>query len=246
MPSHGDGRPAGAPAPGAFASGAAGRGATAAAAPVALLAEHFDTLEQQREAAGLGMWVFLITEVMFFGGLFTAYVVYRGLFPHVFAAGSHELDIRLGGTNTAVLLCSSFTMAMAVRGAQLGHRRELVFFLILTMVLGLAFLGIKAVEYGEKFAHHLVPGPGFAFPGPEANHVQLFFSLYFAMTGLHALHMVIGIGIALWLLPRAWRGRYGPDYHHPVECFGLYWHFVDIVWIFLFPMLYLLGRHYHG
>ena len=212
----------------------------------ALLAGHFETLEQQREAASLGMWVFLITEVMFFGGLFTAYVVYRGLFPHVFAAGSHELDIRLGGTNTAVLLCSSFTMAMAVRGAQLGRRRPLVVYLMLTAFLGLVFLGIKAVEYGEKFAHHLVPGPGFAYDGPEANHVQLFFSLYFAMTGLHALHMLVGVGLAAWLLPRAWRECYGPDYHHPVECFGLYWHFVDIVWIFLFPLLYLLGRHYRG
>jgi cytochrome c oxidase subunit III len=244
LPSHGNGRPAGPQASAATASGAPGR-AQSASAPVALLAEHFDTLEQQREAAGLGMWVFLITEVMFFGGLFTAYTVYRGLFPHFFAAGSHELDIRLGGTNTAVLLSSSFTMAMAVRGAQLGHRRELVFFLLLTMAFGLGFLGIKSIEYAEKFAHHLFPGPGFAFHGPEANHVQLFFSLYFAMTGLHALHMVIGIGIAVWLLPRAWRGQYGPDYHHPVENFGLYWHFVDIVWIFLFPMLYLLGRHYH-
>ena len=210
------------------------------------LAHHFDTLEQQRESASLGMWVFLITEVMFFGGIFTAYVVYRGLFPGVFAAGSHELDIRLGGFNTAVLLCSSFTMATAVRAAQLGRRRDLVLYLVLTAFLGLVFLGVKAVEYHEKIVHHLFPGPHFAYPGPDARHVQLFFSLYFAMTGLHALHMLVGVGLAAWLLPRAWRGRYGPDYHHPIECFGLYWHFVDIVWIFLFPLLYLLGRHYHG
>jgi len=241
LPSHGDGRPAGPHASAATAPGAPGRSARAATAPVAILAEHFDTLEQQREAAGLGMWVFLITEVMFFGGLFTVYTVYRGLFPHVFAAGSHELDIRLGGTNTAVLLCSSFTMAMAVRGAQLGHRRELVFFLLLTMAFGLGFLGIKSIEYAEKFAHHLVPGPGFAYPGPEANHVQLFFSLYFAMTGLHALHMIIGIPILGAIAWFARRGRYSPQYHSPVEMVGLYWHFVDIIWIFLFPLLYLVG-----
>ncbi len=208
-----------------------------------LLAHHFDTLEQQRESASLGMWIFLITEVMFFGGLFTAYVVYRSRAPELFAAGSYELDILLGGINTVVLICSSFTMAVAVRGAQLGQRRVLVWFLVLTGVLGLAFLGVKAVEYSEKFAHHLVPGPHFAWHGPEGKGVQLFFSLYFVMTGLHALHMIVGVGVLAWLLPRAARGHYGPDYHHPIECFGLYWHFVDIVWIFLFPLLYLLGRH---
>jgi cytochrome c oxidase subunit 3 len=208
-----------------------------------LLAHHFDTLDQQRESASLGMWIFLVTEVMFFGGLFTAYVVYRSLFPGVFAAGSHELDIRLGGINTAVLICSSLTMALAVRGAQLGQRRRMVLFMVLTGLLGLAFLGIKAVEYSAKFEHHLFPGPGFHFEGAQAQPVELFFSIYFAMTGLHALHMVVGIGLLVWLLPRAWKGYYGPDYHHPIECFGLYWHFVDIVWIFLFPLLYLLGRN---
>jgi cytochrome c oxidase subunit 3 len=208
-----------------------------------LLAPHFDTLPQQRESASLGMWVFLVTEVMFFGGLFTAYVVYRAAAPRAFAAGSRELDILLGGINTAVLIGSSFTMALAVRGAQLGRRRELVGFLALTGLLGLVFLGIKAVEYSAKFAHHLVPGPEFAWHGAAGRGVELFFSLYFAMTGLHALHMLIGVGVLAWLLPRARRGRYGPDYHHPIECFGLYWHFVDIVWIFLFPLLYLLGRN---
>jgi len=208
-----------------------------------LLAHHFDTLDQQRESASLGMWIFLVTEVMFFGGLFTAYVVYRARSPLLFAAGSHELNILLGGINTAVLIGSSFTMALAVRGAQLGQRRVLLWFLVLTGVLGLTFLGVKALEYSEKFAHHLVPGPGFVWHGGEGSGVQLFFSLYFVMTGLHALHMIVGIGVLAWLLPQAARGRYGPDYHHPIECFGLYWHFVDIVWIFLFPLLYLLGRH---
>ena len=208
-----------------------------------LLAHHFDTLDQQRESASLGMWVFLATEVMFFGGLFTAYVVYRGMYPEFFAAGSRELDIRLGGINTAVLICSSWTMAMAVRAAQLGRRNGQVWFMVGTAALGLVFLGLKAIEYGHKFTHHLVPGPNFQYAGADANHVQLFFSVYFVMTGVHALHMIIGLGVLARLVPRAWRGAYGPDHHHPVECFGLYWHLVDIVWIFLFPLLYLLGRH---
>jgi cytochrome c oxidase subunit 3 len=208
-----------------------------------LLAHHFDTLDQQREASSLAMWVFLVTEIMFFGGLFLAYVVYRSLFPQVFIQGSHHLDIRLGGLNTAILICSSLTMALGVRAAQLADRRKLTLFMVLTMILGLAFLGIKVVEYHSKFVHHLVPGPHFDMAGPHAREVQIFFSLYFAMTGLHASHMIVGIGLILWLLPSCARGRYGPDYYHPIECFGLYWHFVDIVWIFLFPLLYLIGRH---
>ena len=207
------------------------------------LAHHFESLDQQREAASLGMWIFLVTEIMFFGGMFTAYVVYRSLFPGVFEAGSHHLDIRLGGLNTAILIGSSLTMALAVRGAQLGNRQTLVRFLVLTLVLGLAFLGVKAVEYHHKWVHHLIPGPGFHLEGQHANEIQLFFSLYFAMTGLHALHMIIGIGLIVWLLPAAARGRYNAQFYHPIEAFGLYWHFVDIVWIFLFPLLYLIGRH---
>ena len=215
--------------------------------PQPLLATHFDTLDQQRESASLGMWVFLITEVMFFGGLFTAYIVYRSRLHGLFDYGSHELNVTLGAINTIVLICSSFTMAIAVRASQLGDRRTLVRFLVLTMLLGLVFLGIKAVEYHEKFVHHLVPGPHFQWHGPQPRQIEMFFSLYFAMTGLHALHMIVGIGLILWLLPRSAKGFYGPDYHHPIECFGLYWHFVDIVWIFLFPLLYLLGRsHFVG
>ena len=225
------------------AHGHAGHGAAPGGAAHPPLAHHFESLDQQREAASLGMWIFLVTEIMFFGGMFTAYVVYRSLFPDVFVAGSHHLDIRLGGLNTAILIGSSLTMALAVRGAQLGNRKTLVRFLVLTLVLGLAFLGVKAVEYHHKWVHHLVPGPGFHLEGPHANEIQLFFSLYFAMTGLHALHMIIGIGLILWLLPAAARGRYHAQFYHPIEAFGLYWHFVDIVWIFLFPLLYLIGRH---
>jgi len=207
------------------------------------LQHHFVTLEQQHEASSLGMWAFLITEIMFFGGLFTLFIVYVSAYAEAFAAGSHHLDIVLGATNTAVLIGSSFTMAMAVRSAQLGRRKPLLGFLLLTMLLGCVFLGIKAIEYGHKFAEHLVPGPGFNFEGPAARHVQLFFSFYFAMTGLHALHMVVGVGLMAWLLLHSWRGRFSAAYFWPVELSGLYWHFVDIVWIFLFPLLYLVARH---
>lgn len=204
---------------------------------------HFQDLRQQREASSLGMWVFLITEVMFFGGLFLAYTVNRGLYPAVFAEASQELNVRLGGLNTAVLILSSLTMALAVRASQTDRRKQLIFFLIATLVLGSVFLGVKVVEYAEKFEHHLVPGRGFQFPGDLGAHAQLFFSLYFGMTGLHALHMVIGAGLLLFLLREAVRGRYTPQYNSPVEICGLYWHFVDIVWIYLFPLLYLIDRH---
>jgi cytochrome c oxidase subunit 3 len=207
------------------------------------LAHQFDDLEQQHQATWLGMWVFLLTEVMFFGGLFTGYAVYRWLYAEAFAAASRHLDVSLGGVNTAVLICSSLTMALAVHHAQLGERQALMGFLLVTMVLGSAFLGIKVVEYGHKFEEYLVPGRTFTYAGPHARPVQLFFALYFTMTGLHALHMVIGIGILAVLVFRAWRGRFSPAYHAPVELTGLYWHFVDIVWIFLFPLLYLLGGH---
>ena len=217
----------------------------AASHPAALL-HHFDTAGQQKEASTLGMWVFLVTEVMFFGGLFTAYVVYRAFYPSAFVAASNTLDITLGAINTTVLICSSLTMALAVHSAHTGKRGLLVTFLILTMVLGGVFLGIKAVEYKDKFVHHHVPGASFHFEGPDARNAELFFSLYFGMTGLHALHMIIGLGLLAIILFRARKGWYTPDYYTPVEIFGLYWHFVDIVWIFLFPLLYLLGGHMAG
>ena len=158
-------------------------------------------------------------------------------------AASHELDILLGGINTAVLITSSLTMALAVHAAQTGHRRTLMWLLVATMVLGAAFLGIKSVEYYHKFEEHHIPGPGFVFEKEHFANVQLFFSLYFLMTGLHALHMIIGLGIMTWMLVWSWRGIVTAEYYSPIEISGLYWHFVDIVWIFLFPLLYLLGRH---
>jgi cytochrome c oxidase subunit 3 len=208
------------------------------------LAHHFDNLAQQGEASTLGMWVFLVTEVLFFGGLFLVYLVYRSIYPEAFIAGSHELDVMLGTINTAVLITSSLTMALAVHGAQTGSRRTVLILLVATMVLGAVFLGIKSVEYYHKYEEHHIPGPGFHFDDSLlSNHLQLFFSLYFVMTGLHALHMIIGLGIMTWMLWWTWRGIITAEYYSPIEISGLYWHFVDIVWIFLFPLLYLLGRH---
>lgn len=207
------------------------------------LQHHFDSFEQQREASYLGVWIFLVTEVMFFGGVFTAYIVYRLAHPQAFALGSHELDITLGAVNTAVLIGSSLTMAMAVWAAQTGRRKGIVGYILATIVLGGVFLGIKVVEYSAKFEHHLFPGPNFQWNGPDAPHVEMFFNLYFALTGLHAVHMIIGMGILVVIAILAWRGRFSPENHNLVEGIGLYWHFVDIVWIFLFPLLYLLGRN---
>jgi cytochrome c oxidase subunit 3 len=201
-------------------------------------------MEQQREAGSIGMWVFIAQEIMFFGGLFLAYTIFRTKFPVEFAAASNHLNWKLGGVNTVVLICSSLTMALAVYYAQTGKSRAQVGFLILTLLLGTTFLVIKGFEYAEKFTDHLFPGPGFRWEGAgDHNHIQIFFWIYFAMTGLHALHMIIGIAIITWLILKARKGVFTPEYHAPVEIFGLYWHFVDIIWIFLFPLLYLLGRH---
>ncbi len=208
------------------------------------LAHHFDSYEQQKESATLGMWTFLVTEILFFGGLFAAYSLYRSLYPEAFRAASHTLDIRLGAFNTAVLIGSSLTMALAVRGGQTGNRKVVFGMLLATLVLGSTFLGVKAIEYAEKFHHHHVPGPSFHFEGNDPVHAQLFFSLYFMMTGLHALHMVVGAVILVFMLKPAWQGAWTPVNYNFLEGFGLYWHFVDLVWIFLFPLLYLIGRHH--
>jgi len=210
---------------------------------------QFDTAEQQKDASTLGMWVFLITEIMFFGGMFLAYTYYRSMYPEIFAVASTSLNVYIGAANTVVLLCSSLTMVLAVRASQLGDKKGIVLFLILTLILGGVFLGVKAYEWHEKFVEHHIPGLGFhleGIPDSAQGHAQLFFSLYFAMTGLHALHMVIGVGILLTLIVWAHRGRYSADYMTPVDLSGLYWHFVDIIWIYLFPLLYLISRHIPG
>ena len=244
------------------------------------LAAQFDSMEQQQDASTFGMWVFLLTEIMMFGGLFTAYLIYRIKYYQAFVAGSTSISVGWGFANTLVLIGSSFTMAMAVWSAQTGRRKGQIWFLIGTLILGAAFLGVKAKEYYDKYDECHIPGLGNQVIGkpfnttggcgvdakgdrkgdiseeiikgnhnvPEeaakqtAQQTEIFFSFYFAMTGLHAFHMVIGLGLLTWLLLRAWRGEFGPDYYTPVELGGLYWHFVDIVWIFLFPLLYLINR----
>jgi len=217
------------------------------------LLHHFATEEQQKDASNLGMWIFLATEVMFFGGLFCAYLIYRHWYFGDFGAASKSIDALLGGINTAVLICSSLTVVLAIWAAQTSRRGIMLAMLALTMLFGLTFLGIKGKEYKDKFEEHHVPGATFSFekvpipghPDQYANpqHAQIFFALYFVMTGLHALHMVIGLGIFSWLFWAAWKGRFTPEYHTPLEIGGLYWHFVDIVWIYLFPLLYLIDRH---
>jgi cytochrome c oxidase subunit 3 len=216
------------------------------------LLHHFATESQQKNAASLGMWVFLAQEVMFFGGMFCAYLVYRYKYFGDFGSASQRLNIYYGAINTAVLLCSSLTVVLSVRAAQLNKRKALTGWLIFTILLGLVFLGIKGIEYHDKWVNHEVPGPSFEYRGTvpshpdipvDPHHAEIYFSLYFAMTGMHALHMVVGVGLFSFLAYMAWRGKYSSSYYTPIENSGLYWHFVDIIWIYLFPLLYLIDRH---
>ena len=220
-----------------------------AAGTSAIVEHQFDDIEQQRRAGLLGMWAFLATEVLFFGGLIFAYVIYRILHPAEFRAGSQHLVMSLGALNTVVLLTSSLTMALAVRAARLGRRKTLIAFLICTAVLGSAFLCVKGVEYSIDFKEGLTPRADYHYSGTEvpatldANKINLFYFLYYAMTGLHGIHMIVGIGMLALLALLASRGRFTSENYMTVEYAGLYWHFVDIVWLFLFPMLYLIGHH---
>lgn len=213
------------------------------------VAHHFEDYEQQTESAMLGMWLFLAQEIMFFGGLFASYMVYRMKYPDAWATGSNQLQLGWGTFNTVVLLLSSVTMASSVWCAQKGKNKELFWGLVATLVLGCAFLGVKYIEYSAKFEHNLFPGPNFFFHGdgvvgsPTQGQLELFFVLYFIMTGMHALHMIIGVALLVWLLILTKRGYFNPRRYMKVELFGFYWHFVDIVWVFLFPLLYLLHRH---
>lgn len=224
---------------------------------------HFETEQQQREAGSFGMWLFLLTELMFFGGMFFAYLLYRNWYYEAFVAASNQLSVPLGAVNTVILIASGFFMALGVWASEVGKKNLLVLFLVLTTVFGFAFLGIKSVEYHEKWEKHHVPGSSFdvrEFINPPLNaktgkateqplapdmaqKTQVFFFLYFAMTGMHALHMIIGLGVLFWLIARAQLGEFTSGYVAPIENFGLYWHFVDIVWLFLFPLLYLINRH---
>ena len=211
-------------------------------------AHQFETIAQQREAGKLGMWVFLVTEILFFGGMFTAYTVYRSLHLQAFVTGSHLLEVKFGATNTAVLIVSSLTMAMAIRSAQTGKRKgQTIWWLVLTMLLGATFLFLKfRFEWYHDYVDGIVPGVNWSYHGPYAPGTQLFMCFYFFMTGLHALHMIVGIGILTVLIIMTARNKFSPQYYAPLEISGLYWHFVDIVWIFLFPLLYLIGGRYPG
>jgi cytochrome c oxidase subunit 3 len=210
------------------------------------LQHHFDDLGQQLEASTLGMWLFLVTEIMFFGGLFLTYMIYRSAYATGFQEASNHLNVIWGAINTIVLIVSSLTMALAVRAAQTSAPpKTQVGWIVATMILGAAFLGIKVIEYADKFTHHLVPGPYFVWEGKYPEAAEIFYSLYFAMTGLHALHMIVGLGIMTVIATMAWKRQFDGHWYTPVEISGLYWHFVDIVWIFLFPLLYLIGYHYH-
>jgi cytochrome c oxidase subunit 3 len=217
------------------------------------LLHHFADAQQQKNAASLGMWLFLVTEIMFFGGMFCAYLIYRLAHFNAFAAGSQQLSIKLGAFNTAVLIISSVTVVLAVKAAEAGKRKLLVSYLVVTVLLGLTFLVVKGFEYREKFEKHHVPGSTFNFTDTfddngqkipvNSKEAELFFSIYFVMTGMHALHMIIGCGLFTGLAILAWKGRYSPAYFTPIENGGLYWHLVDIIWIYLFPLLYLISRH---
>ena len=203
---------------------------------------QFDDMDQQNDAASLGMWLFLLTEVMFFGGFFLGYSIYRSEYYDSFVNGSHHLDIFLGGLNTVALITSSVTMAFAVRAAQLGKKNHIIVFLVLTLLLGCVFMVNKYIEYSHKWHDGLIPGMNFIWTDPgDPRTIQLFYGFYFCMTGTHGLHVLIGLVLIVWLLIHTQQNKFTPEYYAPIENFGLYWHFVDLVWIFLFPLLYLIG-----
>lgn len=204
------------------------------------LEHHFVDSEQQFGAAKLGMWIFLATEILFFGGLFAAYIIYRAWYPELFTQASEELNTLWGGVNTLVLIGSSLTVAMAIKSAQLNQKKNIAINLGITIALACVFMMIKYFEYTHKFHLGIFPGEFYTFEGIENSRANIFFSLYYLMTGLHGIHVIIGIGLMIWLLRRSLRGDFDSEYYTPVEITGLYWHLVDIIWIFLFPLFYLI------
>ena len=222
------------------------------------LAHHFEDHAHQFNASKLGIWLFLAQELLFFGGLFCAYAVYRGMHPEIFAEGHRVLDVKWGAINTCVLIFSSLTAAWSVRCAQLNQRKGLLLTVAITLLCAFGFLVIKYIEYTHKFHEgifwgaafspsedavrhflHLEPGAALDGAGPSSR-LAIFFSIYFAMTGLHGIHVLAGIVVYFWIFWRAWRGDFTPTYFGPVDFAALYWHLVDLVWIFLFPLLYLI------
>jgi len=207
------------------------------------LEHQFDDVHQQRDAATMGMWLFLATEVLFFGGIFLGYIAYRSAYPEAFANGSRHTLLAFGGTNTAVLLISSTVMAFAVRAASQNKRGLLALLLVATASLGTVFLIIKGFEYAREIHEGLLPGRNFHIDGPDPKHAEMFFYLYWLMTGVHALHVTIGVLLLSLFAARAWLTNTFTHHDTPVELLGLYWHFVDIVWVFLFPLIYMINRH---
>ena len=205
------------------------------------LQHHYRDMDQQFDAAKLGVWTFLVTEILMFGGLFAGYLIFHGVYPEAFAEGASFLDWRLGAINTVVLLISSFTMALGIFYCQTNQSQKAVKALALTIVFAIIFMVIKYFEYTHKFHLGLYPGKFFAYEGAMTEQLPLYLSFYFCMTALHGSHVLVGIGLIVWVLLRARKGEFNSEYYTPVEGVGLFWHLVDLIWIFLFPLLYLIG-----
>ena len=205
-----------------------------------LVQHHFVDSEQQFDSAKLGMWIFLVTEILFFGGLFVAYIVYRAWNPELFIKASVELDTIMGAANTAVLIFSSLTMALAIREIQLNRVNRSILYMAITIACAFFFMVVKYFEYTHKFHLGIFPGENYTFTGIDDPQASIFFSIYYMMTGLHGIHVIIGIGLITWLIIKARNGAYSSSYYTPIEITGLYWHLVDIIWIFLFPLFYLI------
>lgn len=204
------------------------------------VAHHFVDAEQQFDASKLGMWIFLVTEILFFGGLFAAYIIYRAWYPELYIKASTQLDTTMGAINTAVLIFSSLTMALSIWAAQHNDKKKTGLFLLITIVCALTFMVIKYFEYTHKFELGIFPGDAYTFTGIDHPKAHIFFSIYYMMTGLHGIHVIIGMGLIFWLWIKNNKGTFNSAYYTPIEIVGLYWHLVDIIWIFLFPLLYLI------
>lgn len=202
---------------------------------------HFVDMDQQLDSSKLGMWVFLATEVLFFGGLFAAYIIYRIMYPELFKMGAEHLITFAGATNTLVLIASSVSVAFAIRSAMVNKKRNIIICLCITIALAFMFLVIKGYSWFHEFSEGIYPGQFYTFTEIAHPKAHIFFSLYYLMTGLHALHVIVGIGLMLWLLKKAMNHDFGSEYFTPLEITGLYWHFVDLIWIFLFPLFYLIS-----
>ncbi len=205
------------------------------------LAHHFHEVEQQRESAKLGMWIFLLTEILLFGGLFVAYAVYRAWHPEMFIDAHKQLNVYMGTLNTFVLIASSLTIALSIRSMQLGNKKRTMQLLLATLILAGVFLVVKYFEYSHKIHLGQLPGRFYTFEGLEGSNPHVFFSIYFLMTGLHGIHVILGMAAISWIMFRTYKNQFSAEYYTPIEMVGLYWHLVDLIWIYLFPLFYLIG-----